>query len=175
MAEKPSIIVAARQSATPASCMIRPDGLPTPVVLDTNVVLDWKVFAAPQASALRSALDSGQLEPVASPDTLAELRIVLERPIGVRWESERERTLSDWASLAGEFTLRSEPIPKRQDLHCSDPSDQKFLELALHAGVRWLLTRDKALLRLHRRTQALGLAIVQPERWTPPDAAVAPT
>lgn len=175
MAEKPSIIVAARQSATSASCMIRPDGLPTPVVLDTNVVLDWKVFAAPRAAALRRALDSGRLAPVASPDTLAELRDVLERPMGVRWDPERERTLSEWSLLAAEFTVRPEPIPRRHDLHCSDPSDQKFLELALHAGVGWLLTRDKALLRLHRRSQALGLAIVQPERWPLADAAVAPT
>ncbi|MBW8810763.1 MAG: PIN domain-containing protein, partial [Lysobacter sp.] len=40
---------------------------------------------------------------------------------------------------------------------CADPDDQKFLELALAANARWLLSRDHALLVLGRRTARAGL------------------
>jgi predicted nucleic acid-binding protein len=34
---------------------------------------------------------------------------------------------------------------------CSDRDDQKFLTLAAASGARWLVTKDKALLKLHHR------------------------
>ncbi|MGI4857360.1 MAG: PIN domain-containing protein, partial [Janthinobacterium lividum] len=34
---------------------------------------------------------------------------------------------------------------------CSDRDDQKFLELAARSGAHWLVTKDKALLKLARR------------------------
>ena len=40
---------------------------------------------------------------------------------------------------------------------CTDPDDQKFLDLALHAHAKWLVSRDKALLRLARKARPLGL------------------
>jgi predicted nucleic acid-binding protein len=53
-------------------------------------------------------------------------------------------------------------------LHCRDPDDQMFLDLALAAGARWLVSRDRALLHLRRRAQSHGLAIVTPEQWQAP-------
>ncbi len=44
-----------------------------------------------------------------------------------------------------------------------------FLDLAHAAGARWLLSRDRAVLRLARRAAALGLVIAKPEDW--PDRA----
>jgi len=57
------------------------------------------------------------------------------------------------ASLAG-----TSPVLPR----CEDPDDQKFLELAWHAGARWLVTRDKALLKLASKMQKLAGAEVIP-------------
>jgi len=47
-------------------------------------------------------------------------------------------------------------------LACTDLSDQKFLDLAHTARADWLVTKDKALLKLARRARALGLQIVEP-------------
>jgi predicted nucleic acid-binding protein len=52
-------------------------------------------------------------------------------------------------------------------LRCSDPDDQVFIDLAAEAGARWLLTHDRALLRLARRARALGVQIAQPQSWKP--------
>ena len=49
---------------------------------------------------------------------------------------------------------------------CTDRDDQKFLEIARDAGAEVLVTKDKALLKLGRRTAREGLfKIMQPEAW----------
>jgi predicted nucleic acid-binding protein len=48
---------------------------------------------------------------------------------------------------------------------CSDPDDQKFLALAQDAAADWLLTRDKAILRLKRRLNAVGIRVGSPVDW----------
>ncbi len=49
---------------------------------------------------------------------------------------------------------------------CRDTDDQKFIELAYHSGATMLITKDKALLKLARKTQRAGLfQIVTPEAW----------
>ena len=49
---------------------------------------------------------------------------------------------------------------------CTDPDDQKFLALAQDAAVDWLLTRDKALLRLNRRAKLAGFRVGSPADWS---------
>ena len=51
------------------------------------------------------------------------------------------------------------PLPR-----CADPDDQKFLQLALASGARWLVSRDGDVLALGRRTRRDGLfEIVSPQ------------
>ena len=56
--------------------------------------------------------------------------------------------------------------PKLAWPQCRDASDQKFVDLALAESAGWLLTRDRALLKLSRRCRAYGLVIVTPEAAT---------
>jgi predicted nucleic acid-binding protein len=50
---------------------------------------------------------------------------------------------------------------------CADPDDQKFLELAFASRARWLLSKDKELLKLDRRTSNTGLfSIWLPQLWS---------
>jgi hypothetical protein len=55
-------------------------------------------------------------------------------------------------------------------LRCTDPDDQKFIDAAVAWGARWLVSRDRAVLKLRRRAaEAHGLLIVPPRAWrTPP-------
>jgi predicted nucleic acid-binding protein len=134
-----------------------------PVVLDTNVVLDWHVFRDPRSPGLWHALETGHLRWHATPEMLAELAAVLRRPLGPRWDSRREHTLSE--NLRPRIALSEAPAETAHRLRCTDPDDQKFLDLALHLPARWLLTRDRALLKLRRQAAVRGLAILSPEHW----------
>ena len=50
-------------------------------------------------------------------------------------------------------------------MRCSDPDDQKFIDLAVAAGARWLVTRDRAVLRLASRMRSAGVLVVTPQAW----------
>jgi predicted nucleic acid-binding protein len=59
-------------------------------------------------------------------------------------------------------------VPRCLALRCTDPDDQMFVDLAHAAGARWLVSRDRAVLRLARRAAAFGIAITAPEGWSAP-------
>lgn len=145
--------------------MHSPPHHPAPVVLDTNAVLDWRLFLDPHIGALRHALDEGRLQWLVTAAMLDELTHVLRRPLAPRWHGQRERLLSELESTV--IDRVDPPSASTHGLRCTDPDDQKFLDFALQRGVRWLVTRDRALLSLRRRAEPLGLVIVQPRDWHP--------
>ena len=57
--------------------------------------------------------------------------------------------------------LTDVPVSNLNLPHCSDPDDQKFLELAAAVAADFLVSKDKALLELERRP-GLGFRIVTP-------------
>lgn len=139
----------------------------TGVVLDTNVVLDWLVFADAATRPLATALGAGRLRWWLCPAILAEVDAVLAQAIDPRWESSRKQALTRW------WTAMATPCPDpaataAPALRCRDASDQKFVDLALAQRAVVLLTRDRALLALARAAARHGLMITQPARWQPP-------
>ena len=133
------------------------------VVLDTNVALDWLVFRDAGTQALGLALDRGELCWLATLAMRAELAHMLAHASLARWAPDSERALASFDDLAVLTATPETPGP----LRCRDPDDQMFIDLAVSASARWLLTRDKALLRLARRAAAFGLIVAPPLRWTP--------
>ena len=133
------------------------------VVLDTNVALDWLVFRDAGARPLGLALDRGELRWLATRAMRAELAHMLAHASLARWAPDSERALASFDALAVLTAAPEHPGP----LRCRDPDDQMFIDLALAASAKWLLTRDKALLRLARRSAAFGLVVTTPLRWTP--------
>jgi putative PIN family toxin of toxin-antitoxin system len=132
----------------------------TGAVLDTNVLLDLWVFEEEKARFLRATLASGRCVAFASQETLAELALVLARPeFGLSAERQL-RLRSDWSAMT-RLVPRVFPAPWQ----CTDRDDQPFLDLAHTARAQWLVTRDKALLKLARKTRATGLTIVAPAEF----------
>jgi putative PIN family toxin of toxin-antitoxin system len=131
-------------------------------VLDTNVVLDAWVFKDPGMAALLGALTAGHVRWL----SCAAMRDELARTLGYR---NLERWRPDATAVLAQFDrwaeLRDMPPHGPLDLRCSDPDDQVFLDLALHVGARWLITHDRALLRLARRARARGVSILRPADW----------
>jgi putative PIN family toxin of toxin-antitoxin system len=130
-------------------------------VLDTNVLLALWLFRDPVVEPLRAALAAGRLQAVRSAETDAEFAEVLARPGLFSVEPARQlRLLDAWQSMASLLAeIRLAPWI------CRDPLDQKFLDLAVSAQAGWLITRDRDLLKLARKTRRQGLLIVAPESW----------
>ncbi|WP_245478888.1 putative toxin-antitoxin system toxin component, PIN family [Rubrivivax rivuli] len=135
------------------------------VVLDTNTVLDWLVFREPAVAALAAAVEQGQVQWLACPAMRDELARTLGYRTLVKWKPDSERVL---ASFDQHAQLHAVPPPAPLPLRCSDPDDQVFLELALAHRATWLLTHDRALLKLARRARPLGLTILRPQAWVLP-------
>jgi putative PIN family toxin of toxin-antitoxin system len=133
------------------------------VILDTNVVLDWLVFHDDRVAPLASAITAGDLIWHATQRMRDELVHVLRRPAIRSRQPDVDRVLCAFDTHVrpwGEPTRAAAPIPR-----CRDLDDQMFIDLALVAGARWLVSHDRALLALARRARPLGLLIVTPAAW----------
>ena len=138
---------------------------PAPVlVLDTNVVLDWLVFANPQIRALGDAVAARRVRWVATAEMGAELQHVIARGRLARWQPDLATLNDAWARHCELVPAPTAPLARPR---CSDADDQKFIDLAVARAARWLVTRDRALLKLARRLREAGVLVTTPERWTP--------
>lgn len=136
---------------------------PATIVLDTNVLLDLLLFDDPRAHALRSALLVGRLQAVATAPMLDELADVLQRPFAAGWPTEAAEVLALARGLCRLVEPATDAAPRAPV--CSDPDDQKFIDLAWGLPAAWLISRDRALLRLARPARQRGLRIGTPADW----------
>ena len=137
---------------------------PQIAVLDTNVVLDWLLFDNPQCVPLQQALTSAALRWIATAEMWDELTHVLGRGHLDRWQPNLARLASQWDKYCVEVPVPP-PASHATRLRCTDADDQKFIDLALACGARWLLSRDRAVLKLARKAKARGLLIQAPGAW----------
>jgi putative PIN family toxin of toxin-antitoxin system len=114
------------------------------LVIDSNLWISRLLMpGGSAAAAVDQALAWGI--PLVSEATLAELSDVLSRSKFDKYVSldDRRRFLR----LLGGI-VRITPITQRVSV-CRDPSDDKFLDVALNGGAKMILTGDNDLLALH--------------------------
>lgn len=118
------------------------------LVLDTQVWLDWLVFDDPSTLPIRALLAADRAEIFIDAPCEAELERVLGYRLGRRSldAAARAACLAQCRAIAKR--VQESPSQKGALPVCSDPDDQKLLELALAAGADCLVTRDRALLGL---------------------------
>ena len=136
----------------------------TPIVLDTNTVMALWFFEDPALEPLRGWLDAGHARLLSREDALEELRRELAYT-QFNCPSKQQKALLD--AYRAQVTATVATAPPRAELpRCRDSDDQKFLEIARDGAACWLLTRDKALLRLNRhRLLRDRFIVITPERW----------
>ena len=126
-----------------------------PVVLDTNIVLDVFVFGDAAAQPLKTALDAGTLDWIATQAMRDELARVLDYPQIVPrlvfYQITAEQVLAHF-----DRHTRLLAVALKARLTCSDPDDQKFIDLAV-AGKALLLSKDRHVLSMSKRLLALGV------------------
>jgi predicted nucleic acid-binding protein len=128
-------------------------------VIDTQVLLDWLVFADARVARWVGAVERGELSWIACPAMRREFAHMVAHPRLARWQPRSEHALRVFDRYA---VLLGEPAAAAAPLRCRDANDQVFVDLALQHRARWLLTRDKALLALARKSRVLGTEIFEP-------------
>jgi putative PIN family toxin of toxin-antitoxin system len=143
------------------------------LVLDTNVWLDWLVFADASVAPIKSAVTSMQAEIFIDEACAAELAAVLAYPLRkeILDPEARAALLTECQRIV---CPHPDPPPLREGGNaldrlpvCRDPDDQKFLELAIACRADFLVTKDLMLLELARRkVRRTPFRIVTPAQLT---------
>jgi putative PIN family toxin of toxin-antitoxin system len=118
------------------------------LVLDTNVVLDLLHFDDATVQPLRHALIDGRVRCAVTDATFGEWQRVLCYPefaLNATQQAALAMRYRELATLIAMDTAVS-GLPR-----CSDPDDQKFIELAAAARAEALVSKDRAVLKLRRR------------------------
>jgi putative PIN family toxin of toxin-antitoxin system len=149
--------------------------IPKRIVIDTNVCLDLFVFHDPRWTALLEALRDRSVEAVTREDCRREWLAVLHYRHLPLDDQSRPVAAAEFDALIRAFAI-ADLAPRSEIVLpvCKDKDDQKFLEVARDAGAEVLITKDKALLKLAKRTLRAGLfSIITPDKW-PGQATTAP-
>lgn len=119
------------------------------IVLDTNIVLDAFVFADATAAPLREALQANRLRWWATAAMREELVRVLGYPQIAPRLTFYGRVADD---VLQDFDRHATLVdaPAKVPLTCSDPDDQKFIDLAVSRQAL-LLSKDRAVLSMKKR------------------------
>lgn len=127
------------------------------IILDTNVIVSGILFKGQTIRRLLLlALNEYQL--IFSHVTWDELASVLQRD-----GFERNMPLGARLRVLAELASRVEVVPTTRTVRdCRDPKDDKFLSLALDAGVTVIVTGDEDLRVLHPYR---GIEILSPAQF----------
>jgi putative PIN family toxin of toxin-antitoxin system len=124
------------------------------IVLDTNIVLDLLVFNDPAAHVLCTQLERGGLKWLGTMAMRDELERVLAYPkIAPRLAYHGHSAAAILERL--DTLLTTVPAAPKAGVTCKDADDQKFIDLAVQHRTL-LLSKDRAVLCMARRLQALG-------------------
>ncbi|HEX4985196.1 MAG TPA: putative toxin-antitoxin system toxin component, PIN family [Burkholderiales bacterium] len=134
------------------------------LVLDSNVWIDWLVFDDPAVAPLKAACRDARVEIAIDPPCLDELAAVLAYPeFGL--DAGQQAAAAVQVRRIAVTHARSSVTAGAMLPRCADPDDQKFIDLAHAARADWLVTRDKALLRLDGRLRRAGPRVGTPAQW----------
>ena len=131
----------------------------TPVVIDTNIVLDIWVYQDLATPSLLEALEQGKVQWLATPPMREELLRVLDYPHIAQRRNRYGVTAQEVLAQFDRWANIHAIAPKALYV-CKDEDDQKFIDLAV-AHQALLLSKDKQVLRLTNRLARLGVAVRQ--------------
>jgi predicted nucleic acid-binding protein len=126
-------------------------------VLDTNIVLDLWVFDEPQAEALRTSVECGSTQWLATAAMREELARVLEYPQIAKRLTARALP-ADTVLAHFDRHAQLQPDAPKAPYACKDADDQKFIDLAVaHSAA--LHSKDAQVLCMKKRLARCGVAL----------------
>ena len=128
-----------------------------PVVLDTNIVLDLFVFNDAASASLKAALETGELNWLATQPMRDELARVLAYPQIIPRLNFYRITAEDVLAAFDQHARITE-VAAKASVTCSDADDQKFIDLAV-AHQALLLSKDQHVISMRKRLLAQGIKV----------------
>ncbi|MBD8049591.1 PIN domain-containing protein [Limnohabitans radicicola] len=126
-------------------------------VLDTNIVLDLWVFDEPKALSLKSSLEAGTTQWIATAAMREELARVLTYPqIAKRLTARALPADAVLAHFDRHTQLR--PDAPKAEYTCKDADDQMFIDLAVQHGAA-LHSKDAEVLCMKKRLERCGVTL----------------
>lgn len=145
------LLTRARIIELPAECPL--------VILDTNVLLDILLFKDAKVRMIREALQKGQLIAVGHFDSFYEFADVLARPLFKLTADELNKLLHSWIRIH-----RLYPHELKTESFCRDRDDDKFFNLAKAVGAKFLISKDKKVLKAKGKAKQFGCLVINPEQ-----------
>ena len=132
-------------------------------MLDTNIWLDILLFNDARTRQIQAALVSGAITASIDLSCYAELTHVLHYTQLRHLIVDREQTLA-WVREHSQFFQEEVESNVPFLPVCRDSDDQKFLELAYKSRAGFLISKDKALLKVAVRMQRqFNIMVLLPE------------
>ena len=112
------------------------------VVIDTSALVSYLLTRGKIMRLIIAAWQEGEIDLVASPQTIAELTAVISRP------EIFQRSVAPFANLIESLSQWLVHVPGKLDLAgaCRDPKDDKFLACAVEGQAAYLISSDQDLL-----------------------------
>jgi len=124
------------------------DDSPPLTVFDCQLFLQAALRATGPAAACFDLVEGRQIRLVVSETVLAEVRDVLSQPRLLRkYPQLASPRVAQFLARIVEQAEFLDPVPKAFS-YPRDPKDQPYLDLAIHSGAHFLVSRDKDLLDL---------------------------
>ena len=126
------------------------------IVLDTNVFISGIFFSGPPSKILKAWRDS-KIQIILSPDILFEYQRVAE-------ELSSKFPLVDIEGIIELLMIHGE-LFETNDISveiCEDPDDNKFIECAIAAGTKIIVSGDKHLLKI---SGFKGITVLNPREF----------
>jgi putative PIN family toxin of toxin-antitoxin system len=125
-----------------------PDRPKARVVFDCMIFLQGAARRESPAAACLLLAELGAVELCVSAETLSEIRDVLTRPnIQQRFPALTNAVADRFLSALGKHSLLISPVP-RFFVYERDPKDEPYINLAIAAGARYMVSRDADILDL---------------------------
>ena len=122
------------------------------MVLDSNVWIDILVFDDPATRPIRAALEARTLEALIDARCLNELTHVLDYPQFVRMAVDKTAALATVARLSQLIAPEPPADDARRCPNAATATTRSFSNSRMRRGATWLVSKDRAVLKLARRT-----------------------
>jgi uncharacterized protein len=135
------------------------------IVLDTNIWIDKLIFNEPKVYNIFSDIAANKIHLCACKHMYNELERVLDYPIFNKYNINKEAALQTFSDMVLYLDLIAPKQLLNCQYKCNDRDDQIFFDFCITYNIKYLISKDKQVLKLKSRLHKIGVCILLPEQY----------